>query len=131
YSAGAAITALENGRVAILAGGTGNPYFTTDTTAALRALEINASTLVKATNVDGIYNSDPAKDPAASRYQEIDYDTAIVKDLKVMDGTAFALCRSNNMPIRVVNLNTRGNLQRVVEGDAVGTLVIKGGEQDA
>ena len=117
--------------MAILAGGTGNPYFTTDTTAALRALEINASTLVKATNVDGIYNSDPAKDPAASRYQEIDYDTAIVKDLKVMDGTAFALCRSNNMPIRVVNLNTRGNLQRVVEGDAVGTLVIKGGEHDA
>lgn len=131
YSAGAAIKALENGQVAILAGGTGNPYFTTDTTAALRALEINASTLVKATNVDGIYNSDPAKDPAASRYQEIDYDTAIVKDLKVMDGTAFALCRSNNMPIRVVNLNTRGNLQRVVEGDAVGTLVIKSGEQDA
>ena len=121
YSAGAVITALENGQVAVLAGGTGNPYFTTDTTAALRALEINASTLVKATNVDGIYNSDPAKDSTASRYREIDYDTVMVKDLKVMDSAAFALCRSNNMPIRVVNLNTRGNLQRVVEGEAVGT----------
>jgi len=131
YSAGAVITALENGRVAILAGGTGNPYFTTDTTAALRALEINASTLVKATNVDGIYNSDPAKDSTASRYQEIDYDTVIVKDLKIMDSAAFALCRSNNMPIRVVNLNTKGNLQRVVEGEAVGTLVIKSGGKDA
>ena len=131
YSAGAVIAALENGQVAVLAGGTGNPYFTTDTTAALRALEINASTLVKATNVDGIYNSDPAKDSTASRYQEIDYDTVMVKDLKVMDSAAFALCRSNNMPIRVVNLNTRGNLQRVVEGEAVGTLVIKSGGKDA
>jgi len=131
YSAGAVITALENGQVAVLAGGTGNPYFTTDTTAALRALEINASTLVKATNVDGIYNSDPAKDSTASRYQEIDYDTVMVKDLKIMDSAAFALCRSNNMPIRVVNLNTKGNLQRVVEGEAVGTLVIKSGGKDA
>ena len=125
------ITALESGQVAVLAGGTGNPYFTTDTTAALRALEINAATLVKATNVDGIYNSDPAKDSTASRYQEIDYDTVMVKDLKIMDSAAFALCRSNNMPIRVVNLNTRGNLQRVVEGEAVGTLVIKSGGKDA
>ena len=125
------ITALENGQVAVLAGGTGNPYFTTDTTAALRALEINASTLVKATNVDGIYNSDPAKDSTASRYQEIDYDTVMVKDLKIMDSAAFALCRSNNMPIRVVNLNTKGNLQRVVEGEAVGTLVINSGGKDA
>ena len=131
YSAGAVITALEYGQVAVLAGGTGNPYFTTDTTAALRALEINASTLVKATNVDGIYNSDPAKDSTASRYQEIDYDTVMVKDLKIMDSAAFALCRSNNMPIRVVNLNTKGNLQRVVEGEAVGTLVIKSGGKDA
>ena len=131
YSAGAVITALESGQVAVLAGGTGNPYFTTDTTAALRALEINASTLVKATNVDGIYNSDPAKDSTASRYQEIDYDTVMVKDLKIMDSAAFALCRSNNMPIRVVNLNTKGNLQRVVEGEAVGTLVIKSGGKDA
>jgi len=131
YSAGAVIAALENGQVAVLAGGTGNPYFTTDTTAALRALEINASTLVKATNVDGIYNSDPAKDSTASRYQEIDYDTVMVKDLKIMDSAAFALCRSNNMPIRVVNLNTKGNLQRVVEGEAVGTLVIKSGGKDA
>ena len=131
YSAGAVITALENGQVAVLAGGTGNPYFTTDTTAALRALEINASTLVKATNVDGIYNSDPAKDSTASLYQEIDYDTVMVKDLKIMDSAAFALCRSNNMPIRVVNLNTKGNLQRVVEGEVVGTLVIKSGGKDA
>ena len=131
YSAGAVITALESGQVAVLAGGTGNPYFTTDTTAALRALEINASTLVKATNVDGIYNSDPAKDSTASRYQEIDYDTVMVKDLKIMDSEAFALCRSNNMPIRVVNLNTKGNLQRVVQGEAVGTLVIKSGGKDA
>ena len=131
YSAGAVIAALENGQVAVLAGGTGNPYFTPDTTAALRALEINASILVKATNVDGIYNSDPAKDSTASRYQEIDYDTVMVKDLKIMDSAAFALCRSNNMPIRVVNLNTRGNLQRVVEGEAVGTLVIKSGGKDA
>ena len=131
YSAAAVIAALENGQVAVLAGGTGNPYFTTDTTAALRALEINASTLGKATNVDGIYNSEPAKDSTASRYQEIDYDTVMVKDLKIMDSAAFALCRSNNMPIRVVNLNTRGNLQRVVEGEAVGTLVIKSGGKDA
>ena len=122
---------MEKERVVIFAAGTGNPYFTTDTAAALRAAEMKCDALFKGTQVDGVYAEDPKKNPDAERYDKLGYLEVLAKDLKVMDATAFALCRSNNMPIRVVNLNTKGNLQRVAEGDSVGTLVVKSGGQDA
>jgi uridylate kinase len=114
---------LEKKRVVIMAGGTGNPYFTTDTTAALRAVELNADIIFKATKVDGIYEEDPVKNPDARRYSKISYIEAIQKQLKVMDMTAFSLCMDNSMPIQVFDINAEYNLKRAVQGEDVGTLV--------
>jgi len=118
-----AIDCLEDGNVVIISGGTGNPYFTTDTAAALRALEIKADAILKGTRVDGVYSTDPEKDPTAKRYDTISFDEAIEKNLKVMDKTAFTLCRENNIPIIVFNMNEQGNLEKIVNGVSIGTLV--------
>ncbi len=114
---------LDHGRVVILAAGTGNPYFTTDTGAALRANEIRADAFLKATRVDGIYTADPKKDPNAELLAEVTYQECLEKRLRVMDSTAFSLCFDNRMPIHVFNLGTRGNIKRVVEGEKVGSVV--------
>ena len=115
---------LEEGKIVIFAGGTGHPFFTTDTTAALRALEIDAEALLKATKVDGIYTDDPVKNPAATRYEKISYDEALAKNLKVMDSTAFSLCRDNNLPIIVFNFSKPENLELVLQGNtSVATVV--------
>jgi uridylate kinase len=119
-----AVRHLEKGRVVIFAAGTGNPYFTTDTAAALRAMEVNAQVLLKATKVDGIYDKDPAKHNDAKRYEKVGYTECLQKDLKVMDMTAFALCRDNKLPIVVFDLHAAGNIQRVVRGENVGTRVV-------
>jgi len=118
-----AVRHLEKGRVVIFGGGTGNPYFSTDTAAALRANEIGAEVILKATKVDGIYDSDPKKNPAAKRYEQIGYQEALVKQLKIMDSTAFSLCMDNKMPIIVFDLFKPHNLRRVVLGEQVGTMV--------
>jgi uridylate kinase len=118
-----AVRHLEKGRVVIFGGGTGNPYFSTDTAAALRANEIGAEVVLKATKVDGIYDSDPKKNPKAKRYAQICYAEALQKQLKVMDSTAFSLCMDNKMPIIVFDLFRPHNLKRVVMGERVGTLV--------
>ena len=118
-----AVRHLEKGRVVIFGGGTGNPYFSTDTAAALRANEIGAEVVLKATKVDGIYDSDPKKNPKAKRYSQIRYAEALQKQLKVMDSTAFSLCMDNKMPIIVFDLFRPHNLKRVVMGEKVGTLV--------
>jgi uridylate kinase len=118
-----AVRHLEKGRVVIFGGGTGNPYFSTDTAAALRANEIGAEAILKATKVDGIYDCDPKKNPKAKRFSEISYTQALQKELKVMDSTAFSLCKDNKMPIIVFDLFRPHNLKRVVMGDKVGTLV--------
>ena len=114
---------LEKGRVVIFAAGTGNPYFTTDTAASLRAMEINAEVILKATKVDGIYSADPVKDPTATRYKELSYLDVLKKQLQVMDSTAISLCMDNDLPIIVFNLGERGNILKVVMGEDVGTLV--------
>jgi len=118
-----AVRHLEKGRTVIFAAGTGNPYFTTDTAAALRAMEIGADVLVKATKVDGVYTADPVKDPAAKRFTELTYLEVLKRRLKVMDTTAISLCMDNNLPIVVFNLNKPGNLLRLIRGERVGTLV--------
>ena len=118
-----AVRHLEKGRVVIFGGGTGNPYFSTDTAAALRATEIGAEVILKATKVDGIYDSDPKKNPKATRFSQITYLDALQKQLKVMDSTAFSLCMDNKMPIIVFDLFRPHNLKNVVMGDAVGTVV--------
>ena len=118
-----AVRHLEKGRVVLFAAGTGNPYFTTDTAAALRAMEIKADVILKATKVDGIYTADPMTHPDATKYDEISYLKVLEQGLKVMDATAISLCMDNKLPIVVFNLRTRGNLRRVVMGDAVGTTV--------
>lgn len=118
-----AIRHLEKGRVVIFGAGTGNPYFTTDTAGSLRAIEINASVIMKGTRVDGIYSADPEKDPKAKKFDKISFTDAISKNLGVMDMTAFTLCMENNLPIVVFDMNKPGNLLRVVTGDRVGTLV--------
>jgi len=118
-----AVRHLEKGRVVIFAGGTGNPYFTTDTAAALRANEIGAEVILKATKVDGVYDSDPRKNPKAKRYSQISYLEALQKRLKVMDSTAFSLCMDNKMPIIVFDFFKSHNLKRVVLGEEVGTVV--------
>ena len=118
-----AVKVLERGGVALISGGTGNPFFTTDSGAALRALEIGADALLKGTRVDGVYTADPEKDSTAVKYDELTFDEAISKRLKVMDQTAFALCSEGNMPIIVFNMNTPGNLTKILEGGKVGTLV--------
>ncbi len=119
-----AVRHMEKGRAVIFAAGTGNPYFTTDTAAALRAMEVNAQVLLKATKVDGIYDKDPAKHTDAKRYERVSYTECLHKDLKVMDMTAFALCRDNKLPIVVFDLHVPGNIQRVVCGENVGTRVV-------
>ncbi len=114
---------LELGRVVIFGGGTGNPFFSTDTTAALRASEINADVVMKATKVDGIYDSDPHKNPNAKRYETVTYQECLTRQLKVMDATAFSLCQENNMPIVVFSMNEPNNIHRALVGDPIGTLV--------
>ncbi|NOY37469.1 MAG: UMP kinase [Chlorobi bacterium] len=116
------ITALNSGKVALFAGGTGNPFFTTDTAAALRALETGAQVLLKGTRVDGVYDDDPEKNPDAVKYTKLTFDEAYQKGLKIMDLTAFTLCRENNLPVIVFNMNIEGNLLKAVNGDT-GTLV--------
>ncbi len=117
--------ALKAGRVVIIGGGTGNPFFTTDTASTLRAIEIQADVILKGTRVDGVYTADPEKDPTAKKYSTLTFAEAMGKKLKVMDLTAFALCDENNLPIYVFDMNRTGNLLRVVEGEEVGTLVTK------
>ncbi|HET7505190.1 MAG TPA: UMP kinase, partial [Kofleriaceae bacterium] len=124
-----AVRHLEKGRVVVFAAGTGNPYFTTDTAAALRAMEIGAEILLKATKVDGVYDKDPAKHGDARRYATVTFTDALKQDLRVMDGTAFALCRDNEMRIIVFDMTTRGNIHRVVCGEPVGTTIVKDNQQ--
>ncbi|MGY8950711.1 MAG: UMP kinase [Flavobacteriales bacterium] len=114
---------LNKNRVVIFGGGTGNPYFTTDTAATLRAIEIEADVILKGTRVDGIFTADPEKDPTATMYETISFDEVFQKELNVMDLTAFTLCKENNLPIKVFNMNTDGNLQKICEGENIGTLV--------
>ena len=118
-----AIRHLEKGRVVICAGGTGNPFFTTDTAAALRAIEIGADIVLKATKVDGVYSADPVKDPSAVRFDQLGYDQVIESKLGVMDANAIVLCRGQDMPIRVFNVFDEGNLVRIMQGEPIGTLV--------
>ena len=118
-----AIRHLEKGRAIIFAGGTGNPFFSTDTAGVLRALEIEADVILKATNVDGVYTGDPKKDPNAKFIPELSFQEAIVKNYAVMDANAFGLCKANNLPIVVFNMNTPGAVSRVLEGERVGTIV--------
>ena len=118
-----AVRHLEKGRIVILVAGTGNPYFSTDTTAALRASELGADAILKATKVDGIYDKDPAKFPAAVKFDKISYLDALEKRLAVMDSTAFSLCMDNRIPIIVFNMNKPGNIERVIEGQKIGTIV--------
>ncbi len=114
---------LNDGYVVIIAGGTGNPFFTTDSASALRAVEINAEALLKGTRVDGVYTADPEKNPDAIKYDTISFDEAYEKNLKIMDMTAFTLCKENKMPILVFDMNTKGNLLRAIEGKDIGTIV--------
>lgn len=123
YSKWKAIEEIKNGGVAIISCGTGNPYFTTDTGSALRAIEIEADVMLKGTRVDGVYSADPEKVPDAVKYDEITYDEMLEKNLRVMDLTATALCKENNMPVYVFNMDKEGNLQKMIEGDNIGTLI--------
>lgn len=116
---------LEKGRVVIFAAGTGNPFFTTDSAASLRAIEIGADVMLKATKVDGVYDSDPLKNPQAKRYANITYDEALTSKLGVMDATALVMCRDYNMELRVFNMNTPGALMQIIEGHAIGTIVTR------
>lgn len=123
YSKWKAIEALQDGVVAIIAGGTGNPFFTTDTGSALRGIEVEADVMLKGTRVDGIYTADPEKDPTATKFSEITYDEVYTRGLKVMDLTATALCKENGLPIVVFDMDTPGNLAKVIAGEPIGTLV--------
>ena len=118
-----AVRHLEKGRVVIFGAGSGNPYFTTDSAAALRAIEIEAQVILKGTRVDGIYTADPEKDPTATKYEKISFEEVYSKGLEVMDLTAFTLCKENNLPIIVFDMNKKGNLQKLIDGDKIGTLV--------
>jgi len=122
-----AVRHLEKGRLVIFAAGTGNPYFTTDTTAALRALEIGADCIMKATKVDGVYDDDPMRNPAAVKFDELRYIEVLSRGLRVMDNTAISLCMDNDLPIIVFNINTPGNIDRALRGEPVGTIV-RGGD---
>jgi len=123
YNRDKVLEAMKNKTICILAGGTGNPFFTTDTAAALRAVETGADVLLKGTRVDGVYSADPEKDPKAVKFDKITYEEVINKRLKVMDSTAFTLCRDNNMPMIVFDMNKPGNLIKLVDGASIGTLV--------
>jgi uridylate kinase len=124
-----AIRHMEKGRIVIFAAGTGNPFFTTDTAASLRAIEIGADVLIKATKVDGVYSADPVEHPEAERYGQLSFDQVLAEKLGVMDATAIVMCRDNNLPLVVFNLNNNGDLVRIVSGEALGTSV--GNEQAA
>ena len=123
YTTDKALRLMSKGNVVIIAGGTGNPYFTTDTASVLRAIEIKAEVMMKGTRVDGIYTADPEKDPTATKYTQITYDEILDMKLKVMDLTAITMCRENNMPIYVFDMDTVGNLEKVMNGQQIGTLV--------
>ena len=123
YSKWKAIDAMENGEVVIMSAGTGNPYFTTDTGSSLRGIEIEADVMLKGTRVDGVYTADPEKDPTATKFTEITYDEVLQRNLRVMDITATAMCKENNLPIYVFNMDIVGNLKKVIEGEEIGTLV--------
>lgn len=123
YSKWKAIEAMEQGQIAIIAGGTGNPFFTTDTASALRGIEIEADAMFKGTRVDGVYTADPEKDPTATKFSSITFDEIYKRGLKVMDLTANTLCRENNLPIVVFDMDSYGNLNRVIDGEEIGTLV--------
>jgi len=123
YIRGKAIRYLEEGKIVIFAAGTGNPFFTTDTAAALRAIEINADVLLKATKVDGVYSDDPLRNPSAVRYKRLTFDKVLADKLNVMDATAIVMCRDNRLPLRVFNLNNPGDLTRIVRGEDLGTAV--------
>jgi uridylate kinase len=125
-----AVRHLEKGRVVIFGAGIGSPYFTTDSAASLRAIEIEADVVLKGTRVDGIYTADPEKDPNATKFNEISFDEVIEKNLNVMDMTAFTLCKENNLPIIVFDMNTEGNLERLLGGEPLGTLVNSSGKSD-
>ena len=117
------LQALEQGEIVIFSGGTGNPYFTTDTASTLRAVEMEADVMLKGTRVDGVYTADPEKDPDAVKYEELSFDEALQKELRILDLTAFTMCKENKLPIIVFDMNTRGNLKRLISGEKVGTLV--------
>jgi uridylate kinase len=121
-----AVRHIEKGRIAIFAAGTGNPFFTTDSAAALRAVEIGANLMLKATKVDGVYDSDPKKNPEAKRYERLSYEDVITRNLQVMDTAAIALCRDYGMPMRVYDMGVPGNLMRILRGEPIGTLVDRG-----
>lgn len=123
YSKWKAIEAMEQGQIAIIAGGTGNPFFTTDTASALRGIEIEANAMFKGTRVDGVYTADPEKDPTATKFNSITFDEIYKRGLKVMDLTATTLCRENNLPVVVFDMERYGNLNRVIDGEEIGTLV--------
>ena len=123
YSKWKAIEAMERGEVVIMSGGTGSPYFTTDTGSSLRGIEIEADVMLKGTRVDGIYTADPEKDPTATKFDDITYDEVISRGLRVMDITATAMCRENNLPVYVFNMDQVGNLKKVLDGEQIGTLV--------
>ncbi len=123
YTKWKAIDALERGEVVVMAGGTGNPYFTTDTGSSLRGIEIEADVMLKGTRVDGVYTADPEKDPSAVKFRDISYDEVYTRGLKVMDLTATTMCKENGLPIYVFNMDVAGNLMRVVRGEDIGTLV--------
>ena len=123
YNKAKAIRLLNKGNIVIMAAGTGNPYFTTDTGSSLRAIEIEADVMFKGTRVDGIYTADPEKDPSATKFTEISYDEVLARGLKVMDLTAICMCKENKMPIYVFNMDQKGNLLRVIDGENIGTLV--------
>ncbi len=123
YSKPRAMEALNAGEVVILAGGTGNPYFTTDTGSALRGIEIEAEVMLKGTRVDGVYTADPEKDPTATRFDKISFDEVYTRGLKIMDLTATAMCNENNLPVLVFNMDVKGNLKKVLSGEKIGTFV--------
>ena len=125
YSKAKAIEYLEAGYVVIIGGGTSNPYFSTDTASALRGIEIEAEVMFKGTRVDGVYTADPEKDPTATKFDRITFDEVYIRNLKVMDMTAFTLCKENGLDIIVFDMDTEGNLQKVLDGEAIGTLVCK------
>jgi uridylate kinase len=130
FTARAARESLNEGRVVILAAGTGNPYFTTDSAASLRAVEIQADMMIKATKVNGIYSADPVKEPQADFYPHLTYDRALVENLQVMDATAMVMLRDHNLPLRIMNINDPGALMRLMHGEEIGSLVEKAIQND-
>jgi uridylate kinase len=123
YNRDKVLEEMKKGVVCILSGGTGNPFFTTDTASALRAVELSADVLLKGTRVDGVYTADPEKDPQATRFETVTFEEVLTKRLKVMDSTAFTMCRDNDMPIVVFDMNSKGNLRKLIEGGKTGTLI--------